>query len=81
MDEAIASSTADSNGLPEIGSNKTCENGTCERVFQIKKAAPHQRFCSSDCRSEWNNKRLKQGLELLNQQEKKEKGEKQENQS
>lgn len=53
--------------LPDPGTTRVCEN--CPRTFTIEPAAPHKRFCSVDCKSEWHNRRRKAALELLDQQE------------
>lgn len=45
----------------------SCAN--CAKPFSPLKAAPHKRFCSDQCRSEWHHKRSQQARARLDQEE------------
>lgn len=44
-----------------------CAN--CGRPLVARRQAPHKRFCSDHCRTDWWNARTKQAKALLEQQE------------
>ena len=37
----------------------------CTRPFTAPPSAPHKRFCSARCRTEWHETQRRRGLELL----------------
>lgn len=53
--------------MPKLPSTKNCEN--CAKLYQPKHAKG--RFCSNNCRSQWNRKKIK--ANLSNEKENKDK--------
>jgi predicted nucleic acid-binding Zn ribbon protein len=51
--------------------HKTCEN--CGKALAPAPSAPHKRFCSPDCRTQWWTRRRQEGQEALARKEKFEK--------